>query len=44
MDDERIHRWKHSHAFGQDIKRPGEVRTLIVISITAVAAIIPADE
>ena len=40
MDDERIHRWKHSHAFGQDIKRPGEVRTLIVISITAVMMVI----
>lgn len=27
--------WKHSHTFGQDLKRPGEARTLIVIGITA---------
>ena len=40
MDDERLHRWKHSHTFGQDIKRPGEVRTLIVISITAVMMVV----
>lgn len=26
--------WQHSHSFGQDKKRPGEQRTLIVIIIT----------
>ena len=30
-----IHSPNHSHAFGQDRKRPGESRTLIVIAITA---------
>jgi len=30
----------HSHAFGQDVKRPGESRTLIVIAITAVMMIV----
>ena len=40
MDDERLHRWKHSHTFGQQIKRPGEVRTLIVIAITAVMMVV----
>jgi cation diffusion facilitator family transporter len=27
--------WEHDHAFGQDRRRPGERRTLIVIAITA---------
>jgi cation diffusion facilitator family transporter len=30
----------HSHAFGQDIKRPGEARTFIVIAITATMMIV----
>lgn len=28
------YRWQHSHAFGQDRKRSGEQRTLLVIAIT----------
>lgn len=35
MTDSATHRREHSHAFGQDIKRPGEARTFIVIAITA---------
>ena len=35
MHENNIHLWKHSHAFGQDVRRPGETRTLIVIAITA---------
>lgn len=27
--------WKHDHTFGQDEKKPGEVRTLIVVLLTA---------
>ena len=27
--------WQHTHTFGQDQKRPGELRTIIVIVITA---------
>ncbi len=27
---------KHSHTFGQDVRRPAETRTLVVISLTAV--------
>ena len=27
--------WQHTHTFGQDRKRPGELRTIIVIVITA---------
>lgn len=30
----------HSHAFGQDQKRPGETRTLIVIAITATMMVV----
>lgn len=35
MKEKVLQRWRHSHSFGQDQKRPGEVRTLIVIAITA---------
>ena len=33
-------RWRHDHTFGQDIVRPGERRTMIVIAITALMMII----
>jgi cation diffusion facilitator family transporter len=33
-------RWRHDHAFGQDRRRPGESRTLIVIAITATMMIV----
>jgi cation diffusion facilitator family transporter len=32
--------WQHSHTFGQDQKRPGEVRTIIVIAITGAMMVI----
>ena len=32
--------WQHSHAFGQDQKRSGEVRTLVVIAITATMMVV----
>lgn len=31
---------EHSHAFGQDVKRPGEARTVIVIVITATMMVV----
>jgi cation diffusion facilitator family transporter len=37
---EDLDRWRHSHTFGQDLKRPGERRTLIVIAITAVMMVV----
>ncbi len=40
MHEDNLHRWQHSHAFGQHIKRPGESRTLIVIAITGVMMIV----
>jgi len=32
--------WRHGHVFGQDQKMPGEVRTLVVIVITAVTMVV----
>ncbi len=32
--------WKHDHTFGQDEKRPGEVRTLIVVLLTAATMVL----
>jgi cation diffusion facilitator family transporter len=34
MHRDTLQHWQHSHTFGQDRKRPGELRTLIVIAIT----------
>lgn len=34
MQEERLERWRHSHSFGQDHKRAGESRTLLVIALT----------
>ncbi len=34
MHKTNLHLWQHSHSFGQERKRPGELRTLIVIGIT----------
>jgi len=34
MHRDNLQHWQHSHTFGQDRKRPGELRTLIVIAIT----------
>jgi cation diffusion facilitator family transporter len=37
---ERTHKLEHSHSFGQDVKRPGEVRTMVVIVITATMMVV----
>jgi cation diffusion facilitator family transporter len=34
------HSWQHSHGFGQDLKRPGESRTIIVIAITGIMMVV----
>lgn len=34
MQEEELARWRHSHSFGQDRKRPGESRTFLVIALT----------
>lgn len=34
MHERMIDEWRHSHVFGQDQKRSGETRTLIVVALT----------
>lgn len=36
MHTSDIQRWRHDHTFGQDERRPGEIRTLVVVFITLV--------
>jgi len=40
MKEEFLQHWRHGHSFGQDQQRPGEKRTLIVISITAAMMVV----
>ena len=40
MQSDDYQSWRHSHAFGQDRKRPGELRTLIVIAITGTMMVV----
>jgi cation diffusion facilitator family transporter len=40
MHNNNIQVWQHSHTFGQELKRPGELRTLVVIGITCTMMII----
>lgn len=40
MHHDNLQHWQHTHTFGQDRKRPGELRTIIVIAITATMMII----
>jgi len=40
MHEERLKQWHHAHAFGQDVRRPGESKTLIVIVITSVMMLV----
>ncbi|HEX6971112.1 MAG TPA: cation diffusion facilitator family transporter [Limnochordia bacterium] len=40
MHHERLDRWQHSHAFGQEQRRLGESRTLIVIALTSAMMVV----
>jgi len=40
MHSDHLHLWQHSHTFGQDLKRPGELRTFIVIAITGTMMVV----
>ena len=40
MHTESVEHWMHDHTFGQDSRKSGERRTLIVISITAVTMVV----
>lgn len=40
MDQPERAPWEHSHTFGQDRRRPGESRTLLVIALTGIMMIV----
>ena len=40
MHEKSLVLWQHSHAFNQDKKRPGELRTIIVIAITTLMTVV----
>ncbi|MBW2604885.1 MAG: CDF family Co(II)/Ni(II) efflux transporter DmeF [Deltaproteobacteria bacterium] len=40
MQHDKHPSWQHGHGFGQDQKRPGEVRTIIVIAITGAMMVV----
>lgn len=40
MQEEQLQRWRHNHGFGQDRKKSGEFRTLLVIAITAIMMVV----
>ena len=40
MHDDDLQDWEHSHSFGQEVRRPGERRTLLVIAITATMMVV----
>lgn len=40
MQTDNLQSWQHDHTFGQDAKRPGESRTLLVIALTAAMMVI----
>lgn len=40
MHTDDVHAWQHGHTFGQDLKRPGERRTLIVIAVTGTMMVV----
>lgn len=40
MHDSHMDNWRHSHMFGQDMRRPGERRTIIVMVFTGVMMLV----
>jgi cation diffusion facilitator family transporter len=40
MHTDDLRDWQHSHAFGQEIRKPGEARTVIVIAITGTMMVV----
>jgi cation diffusion facilitator family transporter len=40
VHEDELSRWEHSHSFGQELRRPGERRTLVVIAITATMMVV----
>lgn len=40
MEEHGLNPWEHDHSFGQDEKKPGEARTLIVVLLTAATMVL----
>ena len=40
IHNENLKHWQHTHTFGQEIKRPGELRTVIVIAVTGIMMVV----
>lgn len=40
MHDEHMHAFRHGHGFGQDRRRAGEPRTMLVIALTAITMVV----
>lgn len=40
MHDQNLQPWQHEHSFGQDEKKPGEARTIVVIVLTAMTMVV----
>lgn len=40
MSNKKLESWQHQHTFAQDQKKPGEIRTIIVIIITALMMVV----
>ncbi len=40
MHTESVERWIHDHTFGQDKRKSGERRTVVVIVITAITMVV----
>lgn len=40
MDDTDLTSWQHDHTFGQDRRKPGELRTFVVVLLTAATMIL----
>ena len=40
MHSDNLHLWTHRHVFGQDRRRAGERRTLLVIALTAATMVL----
>lgn len=40
MNKDDLQPWQHGHTFDQDVKRPGERRTVVVIAITGVMMVV----
>jgi len=40
MHTQRLDSWTHDHVFGQDKKRAGEIRTLVIVVLTAIMMVV----